>query len=124
MSTAEILVVDDDPTSLLLLARTVEMAGYKPTTAKNGQEALEKISVLHPVMVLIDVMMPKIDGFEVCRQIRGNATLTRQPYIMMLTGRNHPADYRQAKESGVNEVINKPFNPITVAQRVRTVLEK
>lgn len=122
MANEEIIVVDDDPVALRLLARIIEMAGYKTATARNGQEALEKINQLQPALVLIDIMMPKIDGFEVCRQIRSNTHLSRQPYIIMLTARDQAADYKKADELGVNEFINKPFSPAKVSARVHTIL--
>jgi CheY-like chemotaxis protein len=120
---ADILVVDDDPTALLLLTRIVEMTGRQTATARNGQEALDKIRELHPALVLIDMMMPKIDGLQVCAQIRQDASLSRQPYIIMLTGRDQLGDYRRAESLGVNEFITKPYNPDIVAARVQAVLK-
>jgi DNA-binding response OmpR family regulator len=119
---ADILVVDDDPTALLLLTRIVEMTGRQTDTARDGQEALDKIRELHPALVLIDIMMPKIDGFQVCEQIRQDTTLRRQPYIIMLTARDQAGDYQRARDIGVNEIINKPYSPATVSARVQAVL--
>jgi DNA-binding response OmpR family regulator len=117
-----IIVVDDDPVALRLLARIINMAGYETATARNGQEALDKIRELQPLLVLIDIMMPKIDGFQVCEQIRKDSTLTHQPYIIMLTARDQAADYRRADEIGINEFINKPFSPAKVTARVQAIL--
>lgn len=121
MSTSQILVVDDDPMSLLLLARIVELAGYQAATARNGQEALEKMRQLQPALVLIDAMMPQINGFEVCRQIRGDTSLPHQPYIIMLTGHDQAGD-SQTHAAGVDEIINKPFNPAVVSERIQAIL--
>jgi CheY-like chemotaxis protein len=118
---AQILVVDDDPTALLLLTRIVEMTGHPTAAARNGQEALDKIRELHPALVLIDMMMPKIDGLQVCAHIRQDTSLSRQPYIIMLTGRDQLSDYHRAESLGVNEFINKPYNPAAVAARVQAV---
>jgi DNA-binding response OmpR family regulator len=123
MSTGNIIVADDDPVAVRLVARIINMAGYKATTARDGQEALAKIRELEPSLVLIDIMMPKFDGFQVCEQIRNDSTLTRQPYIIMLTARDQLADYKKAEQVGVNEFITKPFSPSKVSARVRAILE-
>ena len=123
MSKGNIIVADDDPVAVRLLARIINMAGYKATTARDGQEALTKIRELEPSLVLIDIMMPKFDGFQVCEQIRNDSALSRQPYIIMLTARNQSADYKKAEEIGVNEFITKPFSPSKVSARVKAILE-
>ncbi len=118
----QILVADDDPVTLRLLARIINMAGYETATARNGQEALEKIQQLQPALILIDIMMPKMDGFEVCRHIRDDDMIITQPYIIMLTARDYIADFERAEAVGVNEFINKPFSPAKVSARIQAVL--
>jgi len=120
----QIVIADDDPVTLRLLARIITLAGYETATARNGQEALEMIRQHQPTLVLIDIMMPKLDGFEVCEQIRNDSNLTIQPYIIMLTARDYIADYKRADTVGVNEFINKPFSPAKVSARVQAVLEQ
>ena len=120
----QIVIADDDPVTLRLLARIINLAGYESATARNGQEALEMIRQHQPTLVLIDIMMPKLDGFEVCEQIRNDTTLTTQPYIIMLTARDYIADYKRADAVGVNEFVNKPFSPAKVSARVQAVLEQ
>ena len=120
----QIVIADDDPVTLRLLARIINLAGYETTTARNGQEALEMIRQYQPALVLIDIMMPKLDGFEVCEQIRNDTNLIDQPYIIMLTARDYIADYKRADAVGVNEFINKPFSPAKVSARVQAVLEQ
>lgn len=120
----QIVIADDDPVTLRLLARIINLAGYETTTARNGQEALEMIRQHQPALVLIDIMMPKLDGFEVCEQIRNDSNLINQPYIIMLTARDYIADYKRADAVGVNEFINKPFSPAKVSARVQAVLEQ
>ena len=120
----QIVIADDDPVTLRLLARIINLAGYETTTARNGQEALEMIRQYQPALVLIDIMMPKLDGFEVCEQIRNDPGLTDQPYIIMLTARDYIADYKRADAVGVNEFVNKPFSPAKVSARVQAVLEQ
>ena len=120
----QIVIADDDPVTLRLLARIINLAGYETATARNGQEALEMIRQHQPALVLIDIMMPKLDGFEVCEQIRNDSDLTDQPYIIMLTARDYVADYKRADAVGVNEFINKPFSPAKVSARVQAVLRQ
>jgi CheY-like chemotaxis protein len=118
----QIVIADDDPVTLRLLTRIINLAGYETAMARNGQEALDKIRQHQPTLVLIDIMMPKLDGFEVCEQVRHDPNLTRQPYIIMLTARDYIADYKRADAVGVNEFINKPFSPAKVSARVQAVL--
>jgi DNA-binding response OmpR family regulator len=120
----QIVIADDDPVTLRLLARIINLAGHKTATARNGQEALEMIRRHQPALVMIDIMMPKLDGFEVCEQIRADTDLKQQPYIIMLTARDYIADYQRADAVGVNEFINKPFSPAKVSARVQAVLEQ
>jgi two-component system sensor histidine kinase ChiS len=118
----QIVIADDDPVTLRLLARIINMAGYETATARNGQEALDLIREHQPALVLIDIMMPRLDGFEVCEEIRNDPALAKQPYIIMLTARDYIADYKRADAVGVNEFINKPFSPAKVSARVQAVL--
>jgi CheY-like chemotaxis protein len=118
----EIIIADDDPVTLRLLTRIINLAGYETVAARNGQEALEMIRQHQPALVLIDIMMPRLDGFEVCEQIRHDPNLIKQPYIIMLTARDYTADYKRAETVGVNEFINKPFSPAKVSARVQAVL--
>jgi len=120
----QIVIADDDPVTLRLLARIINLAGYETATARNGQEALDLIRQHQPALVLIDIMMPKLDGFEVCEEIRNDPELIAQPYIIMLTARDYIADYKRADAVGVNEFINKPFSPAKVSARVQAVLEQ
>jgi two-component system alkaline phosphatase synthesis response regulator PhoP len=122
MPTENIIVVDDDPVIVRLLVRIINMAGYKTATAYDGQEALTKIRALEPSLVLIDLMMPKLDGIEVCQKIRNDSTFSCQPYIIMLTSQDQTADYEKAKQAGVDEFINKPFTPSKVSARIRAIL--
>ena len=82
-----ILVVDDSPVILRMLSLTLKKEGYPIATAVNGEEALEQIRKLQPALVFLDAMMPKKDGYQVSQEVRADATLKRQPYIIMLTAR-------------------------------------
>lgn len=122
MSTPKIIVVDDDPVIARMLTFMLNENGYETAVALDGEEGLAKIRALEPRLAFIDVMMPKKDGYQVCREIRTDPTLTRQPYIIMLTARGFAADRKKAKESGVNEFVTKPFSPSKLVARVQEIL--
>ncbi|RME81511.1 MAG: response regulator [Caldilineae bacterium] len=122
MTQNQILVVDDSPVILRMLSLTLKKEGYPVATAVNGEEALEQIRRLQPNLVFIDAMMPKKDGYEVAQEVRADAGLERQPYIIMLTARGQEADRERAEEVGIDEFMTKPFSPSQVAARVRAIL--
>lgn len=124
MPDGKILLVDDEPFILRTLTLVLKKEGYEIATAVDGEEALVQIRALEPSLVFIDAMMPRKDGYQVCQEVRNNATLTRQPYIIMLTARGQEADREKAEQIGVNEFMTKPFSPSKVVARVRQVMER
>jgi DNA-binding response OmpR family regulator len=124
MPDAKILVVDDEPFILRTLAFVLKKEGYDVATAVDGEEALDQIRTLEPVLVFIDAMMPKKDGYQVCQEVREDPTITRQPYIIMLTARGQEADRERANRVGVDEFMTKPFSPSKVLSRVQEILEQ
>ncbi|MFQ5854659.1 MAG: response regulator transcription factor [Anaerolineae bacterium] len=124
MPDGKILLVDDEPFILRTLTLVLKKEGYEIATAVDGEEALVQIRALEPSLVFIDAMMPRKDGYQVCQEVRNNATLTRQPYIIMLTARGQEADREKAEQIGVNEFMTKPFSPSKVVARVREVMER
>ncbi len=124
MSDGKILVVDDEPFILRTLTFVLKKEGYDVATAVDGEEALAQIRALEPVLVFIDAMMPKKDGYQVCQEVREDPTITHQPYIIMLTARGQEADREKANRVGVDEFMTKPFSPSKVLTRVREVLEQ
>ena len=123
MSKGKILVVDDEPYILRALTFALKREGYEIATAVDGEEALAQIQALEPSLVFIDVTMPKKDGYQVCQEVRDDSTLTRQPYIIILTSRGQEADREKAERVGVNEFMTKPFSPSKIVTRVREILE-
>ena len=122
MNEKTILVVDDSPVILRMLSLTLKKEGYSVATAVNGEEALEQIRELQPALVFIDAMMPKKDGYQVSQEVRADASLKRQPYIIMLTARGQEADREKATQVGINEFMTKPFSPSKVVARVHEIL--
>ena len=105
-----VLVCDDEPHILRLVEVNLERMGFTVETAVNGRDALEKLKTLRPSLVLLDVMMPYIDGFEVLRVIRKNPDTAKIP-VVMLSVRAQEGDARRAIEAGADGYLTKPFNP-------------
>ncbi len=123
MPAQRILVVDDDPFIIRILSLAFDREGYETITAVDGHEAMVKVRELQPSVVFVDIMMPGKDGFQVCEEIRNDSSLTRQPYIIMLTARGMVTDQRRAELSGADEYMTKPFRPSQLARHVRNILE-
>ncbi|HIC94565.1 MAG TPA: response regulator [Anaerolineae bacterium] len=117
----KILVVDDSPFIVRSLAFILKKHGYEIVTATDGEEALAKIREERPDLVFLDVMMPEKDGYEVCREVRGNPEMGN-PYIIMLTARGQEADRERGLRLGADEFMTKPFSPSQVIERVKAVL--
>lgn len=117
----KILVVDDEPFIVRSLTFVLKKQGYETVTATDGEEALAKIREERPDLVFLDVMMPKRDGYEVCRQVRASPEMGN-PYIIMLTARGQEADKERGLRLGVDEFMTKPFSPSKVIERAKAVL--
>ena len=121
LSPPYILVVDDDSTIRLLAAEVLEQSGYIVTEAENGEAALACFAAQPPQLILLDVIMPKIDGFEVCRQIRSREAGLHTP-ILIMTGQDDTGSIEQAFEAGATDFITKPINWLLLAHRVNYML--
>ena len=120
MANEKILVVDDDTNICELLRLYLTKEGYQVTTANDGEEGLDKFNQVKPDMVLLDVMMPKMDGLEVCRRIRkaGNTP------VMMLTAKGQKSDRITGFNAGADDYLPKPFDPDELLSRVRAILRR
>jgi two-component system, OmpR family, alkaline phosphatase synthesis response regulator PhoP len=116
-----VLVVDDEPNILLSLQFLMGKAGYDVRTARDGEEALAELARAPPDLVLLDVMMPKRDGFDVCQKIRANPAW-RDVRIIMLTARGRPIEREKGIALGADDYITKPFSTKEVIARVDAVL--
>ncbi len=115
-----ILVVDDEPQMVGIILYALETQGFRTAAAYDGEQALQKIQELQPDLVLLDVMLPKLDGFAVCRAVRENTTIP----VVLLTARLEDEFVIQGLELGADDYITKPFNPREVALRVQAVLRR
>lgn len=121
-SGGRILVVDDDPSICDTLTTMLQFKGFETDVAKNGHEALERARAEQPDLVLLDVMMPEMDGLTVCRAMKSDESL-RDVRILMLTARNGRQDVVQALEAGASDYVTKPFFIDELVARIRTNLE-
>ncbi len=119
---ATVLIVDDNVQNLELLeAYMAELPEVRPITATNGIEALEKVASDRPDLILLDIMMPRMSGFEVCRHIKGDPA-TRDIPIIMVTALDELGDEERARECGADEFVCKPVNRVDLTNRVRNLL--
>jgi two-component system alkaline phosphatase synthesis response regulator PhoP len=118
-----ILIVDDEPDILEFLSYNVRKEGYKVFTASNGLEALRLVQQINPSLILLDVMMPKMDGIETCQVIRKDLNMV-QPIIAFLTARTE--DYAQIAgfEAGADDYINKPIRPRLLISKIESLLRR
>ncbi len=116
----KILVADDDESIVELIMLYLRKDGFDVITARDGGEALRKITQHSPDLVLLDIMMPELDGWEVCREIRQRYQLP----VIMLTARSEDYDKILGLELGADDYITKPFNPRELVARVRAVLRR
>ena len=115
-----ILVVDDEKNIVELTRLYLEKEGYRVEGAYDGAEALTKIKSLRPALVVLDLMLPKVDGWEVCRRVRKESDVP----IIMLTARDDDVDKIVGLELGADDYLTKPFNPRELSARVRAVLRR
>ena len=117
----KILVVDDTPSNIQSLAATLKPAGYQVLVATNGQQALDVMAKVRPDLILLDIMMPVMDGFEACANIKANANWHDIP-IIFLTAKTETADLVKGFELGAVDYVSKPFNAHELMARVHTHL--
>ncbi len=119
--TKSILVVDDELYIVNILDFSLESEGFRVRSAANGEEALRMAVDEIPDLIILDVMMPKIDGFEVCRALKAKAE-TKQVPIVLLTAKDRDADRKKGEEAGCDAYITKPFSPSRLIDKVRELL--
>jgi two-component system, OmpR family, response regulator VicR len=113
-----ILVVDDNPDNAHIIRDYLEARGYPITVAYNGDDALKAFEVVKPALVLLDVMMPGRDGWQVCREIKQHPTLGRNVRVVMVTALDDWVNKRQALQTGADDFVEKPFELAKLASTV------
>lgn len=117
----KILLVDDEAPLRMLMATTLEGSGYELFEATNGEEGLEVALREKPDLILLDVAMPKMNGFEVCRRIKSNPA-TKDTVVIMLTAMSQQSDHQQGEEARADAYFTKPFSPIALLNKINEVL--
>jgi len=120
----KILIVDDEPHIRILISQTLEELedeGVELLTATNGEEALEIIQQEKPDLVFLDVMMPKMNGFEVCQAVKNDLGL-QDVYIIMLTAKGQEFDKQKGNQSGADLYMTKPFDPDEILAKAMEIL--
>ena len=117
-----ILIADDEPNIVVSLEYLMKREGYAVSVARDGEEALAAIRRDRPVLVLLDVMMPKKTGFEVCQEVRADEAL-HGTLILMLTAKGRETDIAKGLGSGADAYMTKPFSTKELVQKVRQMLE-
>ncbi|MBA2131956.1 winged helix-turn-helix domain-containing protein [Capillibacterium thermochitinicola] len=123
MSKERVLIIEDEPNIIELVAYNLEKEGWLVSKAQTGEEGWEKIQAEHPDIILLDLMLPGIDGMEICRRTRQNK-LTRDIPIIILTAKAEEADRVLGLESGADDYVTKPFSPRELIARIRAVLRR
>jgi DNA-binding response OmpR family regulator len=121
MASEVILVVDDEPSIVQLAQMYLEQEGFHVESAGDGKVALEAVEKFQPALVVLDIMLPEIDGLEVCRQIRAK---NNPVLILMLTARDEDIDKIVGLELGADDYMTKPFNPRELVARVKAILRR
>lgn len=116
-----VLIVDDNPQNVELLQAFLEALPVKVITAYDGVEALEKVQQHNPDLILLDIMMPRMSGYQVCRKLKTDPA-TRDIQILMVTALNELGDVEQAAECGTDDFISKPVNKFELLTRVKSLL--
>jgi DNA-binding response OmpR family regulator len=116
-----ILIADDDPDILALVSFRLERAGYEVVQARNGEEAVQVALARRPDLAVIDVMMPRVDGYEATRQLRQQEETSRMP-IILLTARVQEEDIARGFDAGADDYVRKPFSPQELGSRVQAAL--
>ncbi len=121
MSRAKILIAEDNPEGAELLEAYLDGADYDIDTAVDGDDTLKKVQTFHPDLILLDVMMPKISGFEVCKRLKSKPE-TRGTIILMITALDQHHDIDRSVEVGTNDFLTKPINKAELLLRIKAAL--
>lgn len=123
MPATKVLVVEDDPDILELIRLHLAKEGFEVVCCQNGQQAIERIGATRPDLVVLDLMLPDLDGLDICRQVRADPAL-RSIQILILTAKNEETDIVSGLEVGADDYLTKPFSPKVLVARVKNLLRR
>jgi DNA-binding response OmpR family regulator len=119
----KILLVDDEPDLVEMVKMRLEVAGYEAITAYDGQEGLDKARKEKPDLIILDLMLPKMDGYKVCTMLKRDQRYMKIP-IILFTARAQESDQKLGKEVGADAYITKPFEPQTLLSKIKELLKE
>ena len=122
MPKSKILIADDNTTNVELLEVYLNEVDCEVATAVDGRDTLDKVAEFQPDLILLDIMMPKLSGFEVCKKLKGDPA-TRDIMILMVTALNEPGDIERGVLSGCDDFLSKPVNKLELLKRVENMLK-
>jgi len=122
MGQKKILAVDDEPNILMSIEFILDMEGYEVHTAHDGEEALEVADRIRPDVILLDINMPRKDGYEVCRILRERKDMAGMK-VIMLTAKGQTLEKKKGLEVGADEYVTKPFSAVDLLQKIRACIE-
>jgi DNA-binding response OmpR family regulator len=117
----KILVIEDDPVGMRYIKYTLEASGYQVLTAANGLEGLRKARTEDPDLVILDVMLPGVDGYEICHRLRAEPKTAHLP-ILMYSAKDADGDSAVGRQVGANDYLGKPAEPLEILRRVENLL--
>ena len=120
---ARILIAEDEPDIRELVAFTLRFAGHEVTTTANGEEALHQATQIMPDIIIMDVRMPKMTGYDACRAMKADNTLKDIP-VVFLSAKGQDSEIQTGLDAGAEEYLLKPFAPTQLAERVKAILAK
>jgi len=123
MSKGKILVVDDEIYIVHILDFSLGMEGYEVITALDGDQALDRLKTERPDLIVLDIMMPKLDGYEVCKAIKSNPDTRNIPFIL-LSAKGRNVDQKLGFDVGADDYITKPFSPRKLVERINQLLDQ
>jgi CheY-like chemotaxis protein len=122
MPANRILIADDNPTNVELLEAYLSDLQCEIMVAVDGRDTLDKVAIFQPDLILLDIMMPKLSGFEVCETIKSEPA-TRGIMVLMVTALNEPGDIERAVAAGCDDFLSKPVNKLELSKRVENMLK-
>lgn len=122
MERKKILIADDNENIREAMTYLLEDEGYELSLAKDGSDTLKKVREFRPDILFLDIMMPEINGYEVCRIIKNDPEL-KKTYVIILTAKGQVVEQERGREVGADEYIVKPFSPMEILVKIRNILE-
>lgn len=122
LPSGRILIVDDSPLNLKVISVTLA-SGYSLDTAASGRAALDRAAIFQPDLIILDVMLPDLDGYQVCQRLRLLPSFGQRP-ILMLTANASPDERARAREASADDYMCKPFQPLELQERVKALLHR